>query len=106
MPRLPLLVVLCLTASACNPCAERCRTEAAAIDTCIDSWDLQWTDFGAVDAKSFRDRCVEAEQRWLSSLEGDEYRNEAEACSDLATDLRLAATCEATWEALTNYGSD
>lgn len=105
-PTLPLLFVLCLFGSACNPCAERCRVESNKIDGCLDDWGLEWTDFGAHDVEAFKEQCVATEQRWLSSLHGDDYRVEAAACSELTSSLRQAGDCEATWESLSGYGAE
>ncbi len=107
-PTLPLVLLLLPTLglTACNPCAERCRVESRAITDCLDDWGLEWDDFDAEDAKDFREQCVATEQIWIDSLEGEERRAETSACWDLTEDLRVADSCEQTWSALTDYGSD
>jgi hypothetical protein len=97
-----LLAGLCLT--ACNPCVERCRAESRNIEDCLDDWNLQWDDFGASDAKSFREQCVATERLWIDSLEGASSRDEKQVCWDLTDALRRAEDCAARWEALSSYG--
>jgi len=100
----PVLLLASLSLAACSPCVERCRVESRNIETCLDDWNLEWGQFGAVDAKDFRDQCVATERLWLDSLSGDEKQAEQDACWDLTADLRSAKDCAQRWEALSSYG--
>ena len=102
----PTLILASLSLAACNPCAERCRVESRNIEDCLDDWNLEWADFGATNAKSFSDQCVETELRWIDSLEGDEKQAETSACWDLTEELRSAGDCTARCNALVSYGNN
>lgn len=95
--------VLALLLPGCSPCVELCRVEAGHLNRCLDEWDLGWSDLGARDRADHRLRCERDQRRWTEQLADDpDLRAEEEQrCTRLNTELRAAATCEATWEVLT-----
>ena len=101
---LPFLALLSLLGTtACSPCVERCRVESRKLDPCLGEWGLEWADFGAESAKTFRESCVEDQQRWLNSLEAD-LRSEANGgCADLNSALRSASSCDEVTTALQDW---
>ncbi|MBN93171.1 MAG: hypothetical protein CL928_03750 [Deltaproteobacteria bacterium] len=100
-----LLPILCLLAgSACSPCSQSCRQEAAAFDECLDGWGLGWADLGARDRNDFRDQCIVDNKSYVRSLDTELRRAEEGLCADLAHSLRIANDCDSAWAALTEYG--
>jgi hypothetical protein len=98
------LLITSFSLAACNPCAERCRTESRTISSCLDDWGLDWGQLGATNAQDFREQCIATERLWLDGLDDDERKTEQGACSELTVNLRAADDCEERWEALLSYG--
>jgi len=101
---LPFLALLALLgATACSPCVERCRVESRKLDPCLGEWGLEWADFGTESAKTFRESCVEDQQRWLNSLESEGRSDANSLCAELNSELRSAASCEEVSAALQDW---
>ncbi len=106
MRTLPLLLLTLLALPACNPCEERCRAEANNIETCLHDWGLEWADLDADERADYRITCVAAEEVYDAGLTSTERQVERALCQDVVDDLRLAADCDAVWEALVSYGGE
>lgn len=104
MHRLLAFMLVAAFLAGCNPCAERCRVQAKSYDDCLFDWGLEWADLDAEDADDFRTSCISAEAVLDAGLSADERQLERGLCSDLNADLRAAATCDDSWQALIDYG--
>ena len=102
LPTLLAIVVL----AGCSPCTQRCDAEAVTFERCLQDWDLEWADLGAIDQIDFKDQCAANMRVYVNSMEKAAGEEEQQRCSQLASQLRGEDDCEGAWEALVNYGAD
>tara|TARA_Y100001968_G_scaffold333416_1_gene396127 strand:+ start:951 stop:1274 length:324 start_codon:yes stop_codon:yes gene_type:complete len=89
----------------CSPCASSCSAQSRVFEQCLDNWNLEWTDLGALDADDYRDRCSDDHQLRLSAANEEQASEQRSGCSALADALRLEDNCDEAWQTLINSGA-
>jgi hypothetical protein len=103
----PLLLLLAAsTVIGCSPCASRCSAQAAVFERCLQHWNLEWADVGAIDEDDFKDSCSDGLLVYLDSLDEEAAAVESQRCFELNSQLSGTPECDAAWESLVNYGVD